>query len=34
MTRFSKRIETLTGGGSDGWDIYRKSRAMIGRANP
>ena len=29
MTRFSKRIETLTGGGSDGWDIYRKSRAMI-----
>ena len=34
MTRFSKRIETLTGGGSDGWDIYRKSRAMIADGQP
>lgn len=25
----SQRIEMLTGGGSDGWDIFRKSRAMI-----
>jgi arginine:pyruvate transaminase len=29
MSRFSKRIETLTGGGSDGWDIYRKSQKLI-----
>ena len=29
MTQFSNRITTLTGGGSDGWDIYRKSRSMI-----
>lgn len=34
MTRFSTRIETLTGGGSDGWDIYRKSRAMIAEGQP
>ncbi|MEL7150343.1 MAG: pyridoxal phosphate-dependent aminotransferase [Pseudomonadota bacterium] len=27
--KLSHRIEGLTGGGSDGWDIYRKSRAMI-----
>lgn len=26
--KVSKRIEGLTGGGSDGWDIYRKARAM------
>ena len=30
----SKRIETLTGGGSDGWDIFRKSRALIGAGTP
>ena len=24
----STRIETLTGGGSDGWDVYRKARAL------
>jgi arginine:pyruvate transaminase len=24
----SRRIETLTGGGSDGWDIFRKARAL------
>ncbi len=29
MTQFSQRITTLTGGGSDGWDIYRKSRSMV-----
>ncbi|MDD9979598.1 MAG: pyridoxal phosphate-dependent aminotransferase [Boseongicola sp.] len=27
--KISKRIQGLTGGGSDGWDIYRRSRAMI-----
>lgn len=27
--KVSKRIAGLTGGGSDGWDIYRKSREMI-----
>ena len=27
--KLSNRIEGLTGGGSDGWDIYRKSRAMV-----
>ncbi len=26
--KLSKRIQGLTGGGSDGWDIYRKARAM------
>lgn len=25
----SKRIQTLTGGGSDGWDLFNKARAMI-----
>ena len=34
MTRFSKRIETLTAGGSDGWDIYRKSQRLIEAGNP
>ena len=34
MTRLSHRIKTLTGGGSDGWDIYRKSRAMKDRGVP
>lgn len=34
MTRYSKRIETLTGGGSDGWDLYRKSRRMIDAGQP
>lgn len=34
MTRLSHRIKTLTGGGSDGWDIYRKSRAMKDRGLP
>ncbi len=29
--KLSNRIERLTGGGSDGWDIFRKSRAMIAR---
>lgn len=27
--KLSKRINGLTGGGSDGWDIFRKARAMI-----
>lgn len=26
--KLSHRIEMLTGGGSDGWDIYRKARAL------
>ncbi len=26
--KLSRRIQGLTGGGSDGWDIYRKARAM------
>lgn len=26
--KISKRISGLTGGGSDGWDIYRKARAL------
>ena len=26
--KVSKRISGLTGGGSDGWDIYRKARAL------
>ena len=26
--RLSHRIETLTGGGSDGWDLYRKSQKL------
>ena len=26
--KLSKRIEGLTGGGSDGWDIYRRARAL------
>ena len=34
MTRLSHRIKTLTGGGSDGWDIYRKSRTMKDRGMP
>ncbi|MXX89128.1 MAG: pyridoxal phosphate-dependent aminotransferase [Boseongicola sp. SB0677_bin_26] len=34
MTRLSHRIRTLTGGGSDGWDIYRKSRGMKDRGMP
>ncbi len=34
MTRLSHRIKTLTDGGSDGWDIYRKSRAMKDRGMP
>ncbi|MYA87040.1 MAG: aminotransferase class I/II-fold pyridoxal phosphate-dependent enzyme, partial [Boseongicola sp. SB0662_bin_57] len=34
MTRLPHRIKTLTGGGSDGWDIYRKSRAMRDRGLP
>ncbi len=34
MTNLSHRIKTLTGGGSDGWDIYRKSRAMKDRGMP
>lgn len=34
MSRPSHRIRTLTGGGSDGWDIYRKSRAMKDRGTP
>ena len=34
MTQFSNRITTLTGGGSDGWDIYRKSRRMIAAGQP
>ena len=25
----SKRIATLTGGGSDGWDLFLKARRMI-----
>lgn len=27
--KVSKRISGLTGGGSDGWDLYRRSKAMI-----
>lgn len=27
--KLSRRIETLTGGGSDGWDIYRKARTLV-----
>ena len=34
MAHFSKRIETLTGGGSDGWDIYRKSKEMVAAGLP
>lgn len=26
--KLSDRIETLTGGGSDGWDLYRKSQEL------
>ena len=26
--KLSERILGLTGGGSDGWDVYRKARAM------
>ncbi len=26
--KLATRIETLTGGGSDGWDLYRKARAL------
>ena len=34
MIRLSHRIRTLTDGESDGWDIYRKSRAMKDRGMP
>ena len=34
MIRLSHRIRTLTDGDSDGWDIYRKSRAMKDRGMP
>ncbi len=34
MTKFSNRVTTLTGGGSDGWDLYRKSCDMIERGLP
>ena len=27
--QLSHRIETLTGGGSDGWDVYHRARALI-----
>lgn len=27
--KLSNRIEMLTGGGSDGWDLYRKARRMV-----
>lgn len=30
----SKRITTLTGGGSDGWDLFLKARAMIAAGTP
>ena len=30
----SKRITTLTGGGSDGWDLFLKARRMIGEGTP
>ena len=30
----SKRIAGLTGGGSDGWDVYRRSRQMIHNGIP
>lgn len=30
----SRRIETLTGGGSDGWDIFRKARALKAQGIP
>ena len=34
MTRVSNRVTTLTGGGSDGWDLYRKSCEMMDRGLP
>lgn len=34
MTRFSNRVSTLTNGGSDGWDLYRKSCDMLERGLP
>ena len=30
----SKRITTLTGGGSDGWDVFNRARAMIAQGTP
>lgn len=30
----SKRIQGLTGGGSDGWDVYRKARALQSQGVP
>jgi len=32
--KLSTRIETLTGGGPDGWDIYRKARALKAQGIP
>ncbi len=29
MPSLSKRITTLTGGGSDGWDVFYRARAMV-----
>ncbi|WP_299148383.1 pyridoxal phosphate-dependent aminotransferase [uncultured Tateyamaria sp.] len=33
-TPMSKRITTLTGGGSDGWDVFIKARKMIAAGTP
>ncbi len=30
----SKRITTLTGGGSDGWDVFIRARKMIAQRTP
>lgn len=32
--RLSDRLTGLTGGGSDGWDLFRKARAMIAAGTP
>ena len=32
--RLSKRITNLTGGGSDGWDVFRRARAMEDAGKP
>ncbi|WP_050931311.1 pyridoxal phosphate-dependent aminotransferase [Aestuariivita boseongensis] len=30
----SRRISTLTGGGSDGWDVFNRARAMVSAGEP
>ena len=34
QAHLSSRITNITGGGSDGWDVFHRARAMIARGLP